>query len=207
VKTIHSIVEGYGEVAALPLLLRRLTTEATFSRPSKTSGRHHLIKEGVFERFLERERIEYKLGRCDGLLILLDADEDCAAQLAWGLAERAANLNLPFPVAVVCAKCEYEAWFLTSLETIAGNHGIPSGTTISEDEIETTRGVKEWLSDQMGPTRAYSPTTHQPAFTTLIDLDLVHQRSRSFRRLEHALQEILEGEVGVTPSKATIQPS
>lgn len=196
--SIICIVEGDGEVSALPLLLRRLIPSLDIQRPLNAKGRFKIQREGELERFLELTRAR----PCDGVLILLDADEDCSAELAWQMSARASKLHLPFPVVIVYAKCEFEAWFLASLETLAGSYGIPATTTFPEDRVESTRGAKEWLRMQMPLTRGYSETRDQPAFASRIDLDLVRRRSRSFRRLEHALEEVLAGGAIVTPRPA-----
>lgn len=202
---IITIVEGYGEVYAMRVLLQKLvdweTQGAEFPRPKNALGKFNLKKPGGLERFLELARRDPP---CDGILILVDADDECPIELASDLAERARGCNLPFPIAVVCAKCEYEAWFLASMETIAGtaNSDIPAGTKY-ESPVEDKRGVKEWLSAQMPDGLSYKESVHQPNMTAHLDVNLAQQRSRSFRRLSHALQELLAGEVTVTPVRTT----
>ncbi|MDG4549934.1 MAG: hypothetical protein P9F19_17875 [Candidatus Contendobacter sp.] len=49
-------------------------------------------------------------------------------------------------------------------------------------EPEIARDAKGWLSERMGANR-YRETTDQPAFAALLNLQLVHARSRSFRKL------------------------
>jgi hypothetical protein len=197
--TIHCIVEGQGEVKALRTLIWKLIDwehqRVTIATPKNAKGHGDLTKPGGIERFLELARWE---SECDGVLVLLDADEECAAERARGLAARAREKDLPFPVAVVCAKCEYEAWFLASLETIAGHVGIPAGTRF-EGNVENKRGAKEWLSGQMPKGRTYKETLDQASMTDLLDPDLVRPRSRSFRRLENAIKELLAGGNKVTP--------
>jgi hypothetical protein len=197
--TIHCIVEGQGEVEALRILIEKLIDwehqQVTIPRPKSANGRHNLTKTDGLERLLELVRREDER---DGALVLLDADEDCAAELARELAERARKLGLPFPVAVVCAKFEYEAWFLASLETIAGHGSIPAGTRF-EDDVEGIGGVKGWLSRQMPGNLMYKETQDQASMTHWLDPDLVRRESRSFRRLEHAIQELLEEGNRVTP--------
>lgn len=194
---IVPIVEGDGETTAAPLLLRRLLWEnqqrfdVRIARARNAHGRSNLTKIDGLEKFLERIRRE----PADAVLVLLDADQDCAKELAEDLAARTRVLGLPFPVAIVCAKCEYEAWFLASLETIMG---------ISyEDDVEAKRGVKEWLSAQMLPDSVYQETKDQAAMTQQIDFTLARERSRSFRRLEHAIEELLDA---IDGQKARITP-
>ncbi len=197
-RKIVPIVEGSGEVDAVPLLLRRLLFEVkhryefAIAKPKNAQNRGALIAH--LERFLEYARQEVG---CAGVLVLLDADEDCASQLAIGLASRASTLYLSFPVAIVCAKCEYEAWFLASLETIAGKplkgrDGLNADAQYDHKKVENLRDVKGWLSANMPPGRAYKETQDQVAMTELLDFNLARERSRSFRRLEHALNEILK---------------
>ena len=124
--TLICIVEGEGEVQAVRPLIEKLVDwnreTVTIAQPKNAHGRRNLLKENGLEKFLELARRE---AECDGVLVLVDADDDCAAELAQSLAERARPLRLPFPVSVVCAKCEYEAWFLASLESIRGSYDIP----------------------------------------------------------------------------------
>jgi hypothetical protein len=99
-------------------------------------------------------------------------------------------LNLAQPIAIVFAHREYEAWFLASLPTIAGHHGLPSDV-VYEGDVERKRDVKGWLTKHKRRDR-YNPTTHQKLFTSLIDLELAYENSRSFRRLYDAVAELLE---------------
>ncbi|MEW5957224.1 MAG: DUF4276 family protein [Chloroflexota bacterium] len=136
-------------------------------------------------------------------MILLDLDDGCPKEEACSLAEQARLLNQPHPVAIVLAYREYEAWFLASLETIAGNHYLPPDLRYEKD-VEEKRGVKEWLTDQMPPGQIYKPTIHQAKLANLIDLEIASQRSRSFRRLCNAIRELVNAphpRAHVTPRK------
>jgi hypothetical protein len=202
-KTIVAIVEGHGEVEALRTLLEKLIDYERYGpvdipRPMRAPGSAGAGRD--LTRLLEAARSKKP---CDGVLVLLDADEKCPKDWAPGLTEQARNLALPFPVVIVCAKCEYETWFLASLETIAGQEGtdIPAGVTYPHlKNVEERRGAKEWLSGQMPGERSYRETRHQSRMTQYLDPNLARQHSRSFRRLEHALKELLEAnEPIVTP--------
>lgn len=193
-RKILSIVEGRGEVFALPILLTKLLKirqrfDLDIAEPKDAHGRSNLIKPDGLEKFLEYVRQDKN---CAGSLVLLDADKDCPVDLTITLANRTRALKLPVPVVIVCAKCEYEVWFLASLETIAGNAstGLPAGLKFSGD-IEEKRGVKEWLTKQMRQGRAYKETEDQAAMTELIDFELARKNSRSFHRLDHALDQLL----------------
>jgi hypothetical protein len=200
------IVEGPGDVEALPVLLRRLLYEryqrysVEVARPKKAGGSGGLVRR--LEAFLQYAA---KTPECGAILVLLDADDKCPKELADSLASRAKTLGLDKPTAIVCAKCEYETWFLASLDTIRGRAAI-SATASFTGDIESLRGVKEWLSIQMPPDRTYKETVDQPSLSHVIDLHLAHANSRSFRRLCHAVEELLaamdSGLAVVTPLSA-----
>ena len=54
--------------------------------------------------------------------------------------------------------------------------------------VEVQGNPKGWISRKMPRDRSYKPTSHQLALTELVDLELAHTNSRSFRRLCHALE-------------------
>ena len=107
---------------------------------------------------------------------------------------------------------EYEAWFLASLPSIAGKDvagafTLPANTAYAGD-VESISGVKEWITRQIpvvgGRRRiAYDERRDQLAMTRLIDPALARANSRSFRRMCHAIEQIVEaidnGVVVVTP--------
>jgi hypothetical protein len=206
-RNIVPIVEGLGDEKAVPVLLRRLLHireryALGIANAKKAKSRQKLVDN--FEQFLEYSRKESATA---AVLVLLDADKDCPYEIAVQLAQRARALNLPFPVVIVCANCEYEVWFLASLETIAGqpingNVLFPDGLSYS-GPVEQRRGVKEWLKNNMLPGHTYKETQHQETMSSMIDFDLVRPRSRSFRRLEHAVDELLHA---IDNQHATVTP-
>jgi hypothetical protein len=94
---------------------------------------------------------------------------------------------------VVCAKREYEAWFLASLQSIQAGQLYPG-------DPESIRGAKEWLQHKFG----YREVRDQSRYTRMLDVALAKDRSRSFRRLCHAFEELIAatqfGPPIVTPS-------
>jgi hypothetical protein len=89
---ILPIVEGHGEVSAVPILVRRILAHyapdvyAHVEAPIRAS-RTGLVQPGELERLVEfaarRTRVT------DGILILLDADDDCPREMAEALLARA----------------------------------------------------------------------------------------------------------------------
>ena len=206
--SIVAIVEGDGELDAVPALLRRILGErllrfdVSTKKPKAAGGKPDLLKR--FEKFLQYALLE----GCDGILVLVDADEECPLEQAPNLAVRAAALNLNVPVAIVYARNEYETWFICSLsddtgEGIRTRLGIHSSVNAPQD-VEHVRAAKGWLEHHMPNDRSYKETEDQTPLTYQIDLDLTHSRSRSFRRLCHAVDELVyaidQGNQTVTPS-------
>ncbi len=203
---IIPIVEGHGEKDAVPLLVRRILYQQqlwhwSVSQPIQAGGLSKLKKK--LAEFVAHAQ---KKKDCGGILILLDLDDGCPAYEAADLAEQVRQLYLLCPVAIVFAHREYEAWFLASIEYIArdNSNSLPSNLKY-EGEVERSRGVKEWLTSQMPPGQGYKPTLDQAGFTNLIDVDVAQQRSRSFRRLCHAIKEVVriadshQSRIEVTP--------
>jgi Domain of unknown function (DUF4276) len=188
---IVPIVEGDGDAQAAPSLITRFLHERekwdwTVAHPKKAGGLVSLQpKLAQFLRYAEQEP------QCGAVLILLDLDDGCPREEAFSLANTIRSLTPSHPVGVVFAHREYEAWFLASLDTIAGTHNIPEGLTY-QGEVEARRGAKEWLTKQMPRGTIYKETIHQSSMTRQIDLDLARKNSRSFRRLDKAIGELID---------------
>ncbi|CAO1664888.1 MULTISPECIES: DUF4276 family protein [Salinicola] len=182
---VASIVEGHGEVDALPVLLRRLNAW----RPGRDYA-HALPPIRVHrDRFLNREEefrkqlllAAAKCGEQGWILVVLDADDDCPATLAAEVHQRARQ-HLPHRrLSVVLAKREYEAWFIAAAPSLDGRRGFRYPADAQVD-AETPRDAKGWLRRNMeGGT--YSEVLDQPAFTAHFDLQQAFDNSRSFRKL------------------------
>jgi hypothetical protein len=122
-----------------------------------------------------------KAGDEGWVLILLDADDDCAVQASRQLLARA-QLVIPHRmVSVVMAVREYEAWFIAAADSLNGHRGFSfeAGQAVA---AEVPRDAKGWLKERIAG-RTYGETIDQPAFTAVMDLEQAHANSRSFRKL------------------------
>ena len=193
--SIIAIVEGPGDKNSVPELIRRILYEWLYRhdisnlKAIPANGKPKLLKK--FEKFLEYAISE----KCAAILVVLDADSDCPREHAARLVERAAALNLNVPVAIVYAKSEYETWFICSLSQdkskgIRERLRIPEAVT-APGNVEDIRDAKGWLNRNMPSHVTYKGTIDQVNLTHHIDLDLTHRRSRSFRRLCHAVEELV----------------
>lgn len=204
-KKLSLIVEGDGELTALPNLINRLLQKG-FQRydivpdyPKNAHTKNNLIKNGGIEDF-----IGYCVkDKANAILILLDSDKECPIDIASHLHDRIFKLNLHIPVAIVCAKCEYEAWFLANLDALIQNGLLKSDASYDTTKIEEKRDVKGWLSANM-PSGKYKEVTDQLKMTRYIEFERTHELSRSFRRLMHAIEELVKAidnhQIIITPS-------
>ena len=183
---IASIVEGDGEVAALPVLLRRLAqwrtpdVAAQILPPIRVHKDRFLNRPEEFSRHLQLAGA--KCGDSGWILLLLDADDDCPATNGAGIVRRAQALIPHRRLGVVLANREYEAWFIAAASSLSGFRTFQCPPEDENSDAEIPRNAKGWIGERMG-NGSYHETTDQPAFSARIDLELVHARSRSFRKL------------------------
>lgn len=184
---IASIVEGQGEVAALPVLVRRLNAWKPSPAgdymdplpPIRVRRDRFLNKEEEFRRQLLLAAA--KCADNGWILIVLDADDDCPAELAEDIFQRAQEYVPHRRLSVVLANREFEAWFIAAARSLDGYRGF----RLSEHETvdpETPRDAKGWLRERMNSGK-YRETLDQPAFASEIDLQETFDNSRSFRKL------------------------
>lgn len=189
---IASIVEGHGEVKAVPILLRRIAERVAPARaidvlPPIRVRRQRFLKRGELERNVELAARRAGPGGC--VLILIDAEGDCPAELAPEILRRARVARSDRVIRVVLAKTEYEAWFLAAVESIAGMRGIAESVE-PQREPESIRGAKERLRGLMPGQQPYSETIDQPALTAILDLDAA-RAAPSFDKLWRDVSSLL----------------
>jgi len=196
---IQPIVEGQGEEAAVPLLLRRLRDEAQawsleIARPHRRP-RTQLVKKDSLQTAVRLAALDRN---CVAILILFDADDDCPKELAPTLEGWAREAAGRIPCAVVMANREYEAWFLASIETLRGKAAILPDAT-PHPSPESPRDAKGELDLRMLHGASYSPTVDQASLTALLDLEIVYRNCRSFRKLVSTFGELAAAS-GVAPA-------
>ena len=193
---VYVIVEGHGEVQAVPLLLRRLAHERLQNYdlhvfPPHRVPRGRVLTGDHLERAAElgRRRVMESGGR-GGVMLLVDADDDCPATLGPQLLVRLRNVISDLPFSVVLAKREYEAWFLAAANSLRGLP-IVRVDAAPPPEPEEIRGAKEYLTRAvLVPGGVYSETVDQVSLTAKMDL-IEALRCRSFRKLCCDLRELL----------------
>ena len=194
---IQPIVEGDGDILAVPKLLHRLTSELSvgFVKIGKPLWirRNQIVKRDHLEKGLRQAR--NKSSRA--VLILFDSDDDCARNLIPQMNQWASEIAPDIPTAIVMARREYEAWFLAALESLRDSRDISADAAFTGNP-EVRRDAKKILSGFMaeGP---YKETVDQPRFTSSFDLGQAYRNSSSFRKLVKEFIRVLT-ELGYTPA-------
>lgn len=183
---VSTIVEGHGEVAALPILIRRITAwlcpelYVEIPSPIRVSRDRFLRRPEEQKRVIQLACLKGATEET-GILILLDSDDDCPAELGPLTLEILNSIRPDFRFSMVLAKREYEAWFLAAAESLRGKRNFPSDLEIPPDP-EAIRGAKEWIKYHRTD-KKYKETIDQPALSQLMDLEQARTRSPSFDKL------------------------
>lgn len=191
-RKIIAIVEGRGEVATVPVLLRRIAAEVSplphvSVLPPIRVDRNKVTSPDELERMVG---IASNRSGPDGrILILLDADKDCPARLGPELLRRTRAARSDRHIRVVIPKSEFESWFLASIESLGGLRGIDPSLAAPSDP-ESVRDAKGWLTARMPNSRSYRPARDQAALT-----DAMHFKSArsapSFNKLWRDVCDLL----------------
>lgn len=185
-RTIGLLVSGHSEVAGVPILMRRLLGELGIHgvQPGKSPIRKpegQLLKRDT--RTLE-DTIERLRRRHDGILVMVDLEDDCPAQLAPRLQARCEAACPDKPIAFVAAWRELETWFVWSAETLLGVPPPP--------HPEAKRDAKKFLKHNGRPN--YNEVADAPGLAARLDIDRVRASSDSFRifcdRIEHIARRL-----------------
>lgn len=210
---------GHGETSALPVLAKKLLQEKDPDRLLfvdheiiRTRDAVGLVKwdkqknQPAYREWLRYVRVAARRTDLGGILAVFDGDARtfpagspslfCAATAAKSMAASAteAGAGSIFSLAIVFACVEYETWIIAGAESLAGKPlkdgrpALPRGLKFPAGDPESHG--KKWL-EQNCP--GYRPTRDQGALTELLDLNVVRAKKlRSFARLEHAIDQLLE---------------
>ncbi len=173
---IASIVEGHGEVAAAPLLIRRVAERIDPNLYVVLPPPVRIKRDRIAERFDDLARaIGYAIGLLQGpggILVLLDAEDDCPKDLGPNLLQRAQAPRSDIPVGVALAKYEFESWFLAAAESIRGKRDLPDDLAPPLDPEGIAR-VGCAIECRLGESTLNEPT-NQPSPRSLTWTSRVH---------------------------------
>jgi Domain of unknown function (DUF4276) len=183
--TIAPVVEGHGEVCALPVPLRRIARELgvyehelKICQPNRIPRSTLATPTGIVNAV---EQAALRVTGSGGVLILFDADDDCPKDLVDKLLGPACDARKDKNVGLVVANREFEAWFLAAAESLAGKCGLPDDFSWPGDP-EAKRDAKGVLSKAMmqAAEHTYQPTVDQQKLAKAFDMAAARARSRSF---------------------------
>lgn len=195
---IAPIVEGHAEQRCVERLLHRIWEEL-LHRPERLQvlkpfrgSRNALVHpngigltQSVEKVFVKLQALERKNAESRSLLLLLlDAERDCPAELAPRLLATAAVGRTDAVLACVLAKRMLENWIVAGAATLAGVNGLPHPLQIPHDPED--RNGAAWLEEQLrsrNQKRSYKKTTDAALFVHKMDLEQCRKLSPSFAKL------------------------
>lgn len=189
---LYPIVEGHGEVTAVPVLLRRLLHEHAQCFEVDV-GMPVRRTQAQFRREADVQtavRLAMSQPHCGAVLLLFDGEDDCPADLADKVRAWARAAAGAIPCEVVIAYREYETWFLAAVESLRGQCRIADDASAPANP-ESKRNAKGALEAFMPSGASYAETIHQQKLSAVFDMSLAHQRNRSFRKLTKAVGDLL----------------
>lgn len=187
------VIEGHGEVGAVPLLVRRICSDLLGFFTLKTTRpirvqRSKLVCPGELERAIQLAQLAVEGSGV--ILVILDADQDAPCVLGPKLKARALTVTQqPHLVSIVVPNYEFETWFLAAAASLGGLRGLRNGLLPPPDP-EAIRGAKEWLNRNMSSGRRYSPSVDQAALVASMDLTAARS-CRSFERLCREIERLI----------------
>ncbi len=172
-RRLVAIVEGHGEVRAVPILayrwlhLQGLTGEffvPDLAINAKGCGNLTAPYDPRAHRGIEHYVRRALRARPAAILAIVDADEECLKRppdrtLGPELLARAQAVASGVPVGVVVANREFEAWFLAELASLQRAGAIPKEAAEIPGDPEARTGCKAAVGRLLG--EPYEPTVHQ----------------------------------------------
>ena len=204
---VAPIVEGQTEAGCVERLLHRIWTELLVApvrlqvlSPSRCQ-RDALLKPAGTELPRKIEEANAKLAQClrrdqhgrGLLLLLLDAEKDCPAELAPQLLVAAQAVRSDVDITCVLAKSMLENWIVAGASTLAGVNGLPNALP-TRDNPEDGSGTA-WLEKQLrlqNKTRKYKKTVDAEAFVRAMALQECRTNAPSFDKLCRELEARLQ---------------
>lgn len=179
---IGLVIEGVGDLRALPELLRRhMHSRGDYrdllGKPVPLHGGGNASKASGIEGYVAPAASR---PGCRGVLVVLDSDGKCIKEMAEELISRLQDVShKPFRLAL--AERDFEDWLYCSAETL----GL-SGLEFDPGK----RGLGE-IRRALKP-GTYTKPVHQPRFASRLSLDVARPRSESLDRAIERFEELLE---------------
>ncbi len=191
---ILPVVEGDGDLAAVPELMRRVLHEA--GHFGINLGRPH--KRGDLPKVLARFDDYFRVAILEGAAIFWVMDYDCDTCIDQTrdlrlLRAHAACVDTSVDVEFVFMVKEYESLFLADHETTRRVFTDIPASFAFPNHPEAVRDAKGALSKARPKGSAYKSTQHQKTLTAQVNLTRLRERSLSYRNFEAALLRLSSG--------------
>jgi Domain of unknown function (DUF4276) len=185
---VFPIVEGHGEVHAVPILLRRLATEqlglpGLRCLPPFRLARGKFMKENELSRAIALGRLKMRDHEAPYLiLVIMDADDECPVNILQLLRTQHEALFTTVRTSIVLAVREYEAWFLAANMNEANHRNLRPVTPVHPNPEGVANPKAVFEREFLKPEHTYSETVDQPRFTACMNIRTA-LRARSFDKL------------------------
>ena len=195
---VAPIVEGHGEIEAVPTLLRRIWIEMLDRtlldcvKPIRQPRLSLVAPDGAaLDKAVGLARLKLNgplsgaPAECTRILLLIDAEDDCPVELKARLLPRMHSIE---PTALcVFPKRMFETWIIGGSGGLSGVFD-PSATV--PPAPEASGAAKSWVKDHLVDRSTYSETADQARLTAGINLGMCRDRCPSFDKLCRDLESI-----------------
>ncbi len=195
---IAPIVEGDGEVEAVPILLRRLVPHlladayAGVVRPIRqprdrlVGNKQDCLKNSILFAAAKLTQIQ-QTDSLSLVLVICDSDDDCAKVLAQQMNTVALKAAFEHEVSIVLAVQEFETWFVGAAESLGRFLELKNPPP---EKPEESGSKKRWVEDRFKGAK-YSETIDQAKMAAAMDLTLCRKRCPSFDKLCREIERVL----------------
>jgi len=177
------VVEGRGEIQAVPALLRKRLEEKgdyrdIVGKPVPCNGRFNALRPRGIEGYVA---VAAARPGCRGVLVVLDGEGDAVCELGPELAKRASQHSAGKEVVTCLADAKYEDWLVSSAESLE----LPN--LAYRPEADAVKVLREALH----PIKYVKPIW-QPKLTYRMSLDLAASRNQSLARFLRKFDALVE---------------
>lgn len=206
------IVEGKGEVSAVPILARRILSHLRREQRFEVDAERTICTNNG-DRITEPYNAKRQLGieffvkiaanhKPAGILVIVDAEERCwkreeakLTPLGPHLVARAAPIAGRIPLGVVVANRMFESWFLADFHSLRSRGHLPKEAQYPAWRTPEARGgCKGWMKSLLGD--SYSERNDQPNLAEHVSLPIrpaMQRRAPSFWKLFRELDKLSHG--------------
>lgn len=177
------VVEGRGELHALPILLRKRLHERgiygdLLGKPVPCHGRGNALRPHGVEGKVAVAAVR---PGCRGVLVVFDGEGDPVCELGPDLLVRCETAARGKPVAVCLAASKYEDWLVASAESLE----------LSDLTFDPGRDAAKAIREALHPEKYVKPSW-QPTLTARMDMARAAERNESLARLLRKFDELVD---------------